>query len=80
MVCASSLCSAKMSSDFAVVMLRPNLRVGPGVDQLRIDPHAVARYLHASHQHIADAELTADFPRISHLATIGRDTRFGSSP
>ena len=44
-------------SEFAVVALRPEMRVGRCVDQLDGDAHAVARALHAAFEDLRHAEL-----------------------
>ena len=43
----------------AVVAIGPHVTAGCGVDQLRIDPHAVAAAPHAAFEHVADVERLA---------------------
>ena len=40
------------------------MRVGRGMDQLHIDPHLVARFLHAALQNICYAQLLRDLGQI----------------
>ena len=47
------------------------------IDQLHVDPNAAARFLHASLEHVGNAELAADFRQILRPAAIalGRGPR-----
>ena len=55
-------------------MLRPNLGVRLGVDELRVNPHAIARNLYASLQDVRNAQVAPDLLHVSILAPIGCDT------
>src|SRR4030095_11711535 len=44
----------------AIVLLRPNLRVGLGVDELGVNPDASAGNLHASFQHISNSQIASN--------------------
>src|SRR5207248_8664798 len=59
---------------FAVVLLRPNLCVCLRIDELGINPHAIARNLHASLQHARNAKVAPDLLHVSILTPIGCDT------
>ena len=59
---------------FAIVLLRPNLRVCLGVDELRVNPHAITRNLHASFQYVRNAQVVPDLLHVSILAPVGCDT------
>src|SRR6267154_3195657 len=59
---------------FAVVLLRPNLGVRLGVDELGVNPHAVARNLHASLQHVRNAQVAPDLLHVSILTPVDCDT------
>ena len=48
----------------AIVALRPEVRVGAGVDQLRVNPYAIARALDAAFEQTGDAKLLADLTRV----------------
>src|SRR6516225_3451540 len=47
-------------ADIAVELLRPQMCIRLGVDQLSVDAHFAARPPDASLEHIADAQLAAD--------------------
>ena len=66
---ASSLCSAKVGR-FAVESFRPDMRIGPRVDQLRIDANAVAGAPHRAFQDVRHAKRNADFAQVALAATI----------
>jgi hypothetical protein len=51
-------------SQIAIVGLCPQMRVGAGIDQLGVDPDAVASALHAAFEHMGDAELLADLAQV----------------
>jgi hypothetical protein len=55
----------------AVEPLRPQMGVGLGIDQLRVDAHLVPRPLDDPLQNIAHAQLAADLLRVDRLASIG---------
>ena len=46
--------------ELAVVGLRPQVRVGAGLDQLRRDPHRVARLAHRAFQHVRHVQRARD--------------------
>ena len=52
----------------AIVGLRPQMRVGARVDQLRIHPHFVGRALHTAFEDMRHAELLADLAQIARRA------------
>ena len=52
----------------AIVGLRPQMRIGPRVDQLRVHPHLVGRALHAAFEYMRHAELLADLAQIARSA------------
>ena len=52
----------------AIVGLRPQMRVGPRVDQLRIYPNLIGGTLHAAFDNMCDAELLADLAQIARRA------------
>ena len=54
--------------EFAVVAVRPQVGVLRGVDELRRDPHALARLAHAACQQVDDVELLRDIPDVDFLA------------
>ena len=49
----------------AIVGLRPEMRIGPRVDQLRVDADTVASALHAAFKHMGDAELLPDLAQVA---------------
>ena len=51
--------------------LRPKMRAGLGVDELRVDPDAVLVSLHRSFEHVTNAEFLADLRRVHALALVG---------
>jgi hypothetical protein len=64
--------------ELAVVALRPEVRAGAGIDELRRDPHALARLAHAAFEHVAHAELArgllhVDGPAFVDKARVARD-------
>src|SRR5262245_25139754 len=59
---------------FAIILLRPNLCVRLGVDELGVDPHPIAGNLHASLQHVRNTQLAPDQFHVSILAPVGCDT------
>ncbi len=54
--------------DRAIVIVGPFVRVGAGVDQLRVHTHFVAGALNAALQHVSDAKLLSDFAEITRNA------------
>ena len=50
----------------AIVGLRPEVRVGSRVDQLRVDADTVAVALHAAFKHMGNAELLADLAQVAY--------------
>ena len=46
-------------------MLRPQMRVGSGVDQLRTNANTICGTLHTSLDHMGDAELIRDLTQVS---------------
>jgi hypothetical protein len=59
-------------ADVAVEPLGPQMRAAFGIDQLSVDAHLAARAPDAPFQHIADAELAADLPRLDRFALVGK--------
>src|SRR2546430_14614624 len=55
-----------------IIMLRPEMRIGPGVDQLGVYTNAVGRALHASLKHMRDAR--------SEERRVGKECRSRWSP
>jgi hypothetical protein len=47
--------------ELAVVGLRPNVIASSGLDQLRRDPHRVARLAHRAFEHVRDVQRACDF-------------------
>jgi hypothetical protein len=61
-------------SQVAVVGLRPEMRVGPPVDQLRAHPHFASYALDTPFEQIRDAKLPADLSQVArHAALVLRD-------
>ena len=58
----------KNIAQLAIVDLRPEMRIGHRVNELDVDAHLVARFLHASFQNIRDAELPCDLGQIGRRA------------
>ena len=56
--------------DGAIVVLRPLVRIGPGIDQLRVHPHFVAGALHAAFQEMRHPELLADLAQVARGAAL----------
>ena len=48
----------------AIVSLGPQVRIGPGVDQLRVHAHLFGGALHAAFQDVRDSEPFADFAKV----------------
>src|SRR5207244_6568480 len=51
--------------EIAIVVLRPKMRVCPGVNQLCAHPHAVRRSLHTSFEDMGDAKLLGDLAKVA---------------
>ena len=51
---------SKNISQFAIVSLRPKMRVVLGIDELNIDPNLVGRFLNGAFENIGNAELLCD--------------------
>ena len=49
----------------AIVSLRPEVRVGPSIDQLRVHPHFAARPLHTAFEDVGHAQLLTNFAQIA---------------
>ena len=60
--------------ELAVVGLRPQVRVGAGLDQLRRDPYRVARLAHRAFQHVRHVQRARDL-RDSDLLALERERR-----
>ena len=71
-VCASFALERENILHLPIVMLRPDLRVRLRIDELRVDPHAIARDLHAAFEHIRDAEFASDLLHVARLAAVSR--------
>ena len=54
----------KNIGQFAIVGLGPQMRVGRGMDQLHIDAHLAAGFLHTTLQNICYAQLLRDLRQI----------------
>jgi len=61
----------KEVAQFTVEPLGPEMRVGLGIDELRVDPYLVARPLDAPFQQIAHAQFAADILCVDWLVLIG---------
>jgi hypothetical protein len=48
--------------EVAIVALRPEVKAGGGIDQLRIDPNPVRRAPDAAFEHVADPQVVGDLP------------------
>ena len=55
----------KNVGQFAIVRLRPEMRVGVRVDQLNIHANLIARFLHAALKDIGNAELLRNLAQIT---------------
>ena len=64
-------------ADIAVELLRPQMCIRLGIDQLSVDAHFAARPPDASLEHIADAQLAADLLGVDPFIPVseGRITR-----
>ena len=60
--------------ELAVVGLRPQVRVGAGADQLRGDPHRVARLAHGAFEHVRHVQRARDL-RDRDLFALERERR-----
>ena len=60
--------------ELAVVGLRPKVRVGAGLDQLRRDPHRVARLAHRAFEHVRHVQRPRDL-RNRNLLALERERR-----
>ncbi len=54
----------KNIGQFAIVDFGPQMGIGRGMDQLHIDPHLVAGFLHAALQNVCYAKLLRDLGQI----------------
>ena len=54
----------------AIVGLCPQMRVGAGIDQLRVHPHFVGRALHTAFDNMRHAELLTDLAQIARRAAL----------
>ena len=63
-------CSAEDVLELAVVAVGPHVRAGRGVDQLRVDAHAVAAPAHAAFEHVARVQRLADLAHVARLALV----------
>ena len=61
----------------AIVGLGPEMRIGPGIDELHVDAHFVAGFLHTAFENGRDAELLRNCLQIFRLALVfrGRSAR-----
>src|SRR4029453_5101941 len=50
-------------SEFTIIALSPDMVCGLRVDELRVDPHAIACFAHATFDYVANPELRADLPK-----------------
>src|SRR5215471_794327 len=62
----------KQIAHVAVQPLRPQMRVGLGVDQLDADADLAARPPDASFEHIAHSQLTTNLSRINIFVPVGK--------
>ena len=51
--------------DWPIVILRPLMRIGAHVDQLRVDPHFVCRALYAAFEQMRHAELLTNLAQVA---------------
>ena len=70
--CGDFVLQREQIPDIAVEPFRPELGAGRRIDQLGIDPHFLARTLHAAFDDIAHVELMADPARVDFLALVGK--------
>ena len=54
----------KNISQFAIVSLRPKMRVVLGIDQLHVNSHLVGRFLNGAFENIGNAELLCDLRNV----------------
>ena len=54
----------------AIVGLRPDVRIGARVDQLRVQSHSIADALHVTLQKMRHAELLTDLARVPRVSTL----------
>ena len=54
----------------AIVGLRPEMRIGPRVDQLRVHADTLANALHAAFKHMGDTELLADLAQVAFASSL----------
>ncbi len=57
--------NSKHVRQITIVVVRPKMRVRPGIDQLGCHSHAVPCSLHAAFEHICDAELLGDLAQVA---------------
>ena len=53
-----------------VILLRPDMRVGARVDQLRVQVNLVSVPAHATFQQMGDPKDATNLPRVSHAAVL----------
>ena len=61
--------------ELAVVGLRPQMRVGAGLDQLRGNPDGVARLAHRAFEHVGDVQRARDLRDLDFFAFEGERRR-----
>ena len=61
---------AKDVSQLPIIGLGPEVGIGLGVNQLHIDPHLIARFLHATLKNVRYAKLLRDLDEIARFALI----------
>src|SRR5437016_1861989 len=62
---------------FAIVSLRPKMRVVLGIDELDMDTHPIACFAHRDFENVGHAKLSSDFRNVFRgtLESLGRGAR-----
>ena len=60
----------KNVGEFAIICLRPEMRIGGRIDQLDIDPDLIDRLLDTTFKNVGNSKLFPDFGQIARFALV----------
>ena len=62
--------NGKEIRDIAIVGLRPEVGIGAGIDELRVDAQMIAGALHAAFEEMRHAEFLSDLPQVTRFGLV----------